>query len=69
MCHQVAHDYLKVNEQTREIAFKWYNQQTTPCWEEFVGALVCHGSVDDAKRIADANGVDWKPFQEKLEET
>ena len=69
LCHQIVDDYLKVNEKVREIVFKWYNQQTNPCWEEFVGALVCHGSVGDAKRIADTNGVDWKPFQEKLEET
>ena len=59
MCHKIANDYPKVNEQTREIAFKWYNQQANPCWEEFVGALVCLGSVGDAKRIADANGVDY----------
>ena len=69
MCHQIADDYPKVNEQTREIAFKWYNLQATPCWEDFVGALVCHDSVNVAKGIADTNGVDWKPFQEKLKET
>ena len=69
MCHQIADDYPKVNEQTREIAFKWYNLQANPCWEEFVSALVCHDSVNVAKGIAEANGVDWKPFQKKLDET